>query len=169
MVLIQSYRLDEQGGFLVVIALEASCCPLCQTPLLMRSTRERVYWEGDTEAEKNILIIRRLYCEKCGRIHHELPDCVVPYKRYSANVIENIANGQPAKNAPCPDSTVRRLRRWWTTVKPYFLHILVTLAAKFGVSFGGPPAFKESVRAAANSNNWIFAHQLCTCSEARPG
>ena len=34
------------------------------------------------------LIIRRLRCRKCGRIHHELPDSIVPYKRYDADAIE---------------------------------------------------------------------------------
>ena len=165
----ESYRLDEQGGFLVVIALEASYCPICQAMLLMRTTRKRVCWEGETEADKVILLIRRLYCEECERIHHELPDCLVPYKRYSAEVIENIVSGQVTKEIPCPESTARRLRRWWEAVKPYFLGILLTLVARFGVSFGEPPTFKEIVRAVANSNNWVFAHQVCTRSESRPG
>jgi hypothetical protein len=164
-----SYRLDEQGGFLVVIALEASHCPTCQTQLLMRSTRERVCWEGDTDNEKRKLLIRRLYCERCDCIHHELPDCLVPYKRYSANVIVNIIEGQPPKTAPCPDGTVRRLKAWWDAVSPYFLNILLTLVSRFGVSYGNPPAFKETVRAVANSNSWVFAWQICTCSATRPG
>ena len=165
----ESYRLDKQGGFLVVVALEASYCPVCQTILLMRATRKRVCWEGDTETDKAILVIRRLYCEACERIHHELPDCLVPYKRYSAEVIDNIVNGQTTKVIPCPDGTARRLRGWWQTVKPYFLGILMTLVAKFNVRFGEPPAFNEIVRAVANSNNWVFAHQVCTRSESRPG
>jgi hypothetical protein len=45
---------------------------------------------------------------------------------------------------------------------------MATLTEKFGVSFGKPPAFKEIVRAVANSNNWVFAHQLFTRSESRP-
>ena len=164
----ESYRLDEQqGGFFIVVALEASYCPTCQTILLMRATRERVCWKGD--AEKIILIIRRLYCETCNCIHHELPDKVVPFKRYSASVIEKIAHGQAIKDAPCSEGTARRLRCWWKSVKPYFLYILTTLIARYGVSFDKPPAFKETVRAVANSNNWIFAHQVCTRSESRPG
>jgi hypothetical protein len=42
-----------------------------------------------------------------------------------------------------------------------------TLTQRLNVSFGKPPAFKEIVRAAANSNNWIFAHQVCTRSVSR--
>ena len=165
----EDYRLDKQGGFFVVIVLNESYCPICQCVLSIRATRQRVIWEGDTDAEKGILIIRRLYCEKCARIHHELPDCVVPFKRYSAEVIENIVDGQAAKDTPCPDGTARRLRGWWEAVKAYFLCILLTLTEKFGVSFVKPPTFRETVRAAVNSNNWIFAHQVCTRSASRPG
>jgi hypothetical protein len=162
----ESYRLDEEGGIFIVIVLDTSHCPICQSVLTMRATRQRVCWKG--EEDKEILLIRRLYCDKCKRIHHELPDCLVPYKRYSADAIENIVDGQAVEDAPCPESTVKRLRGWWSAVKQYFLHILLTLMEKFGVSFGSPPAFRETVRAVANSNNWIFAHQVCTRSASRP-
>jgi hypothetical protein len=160
-----SYRLDEQGGFFIVIALDSSHCPVCQTMLLMRAARQRVRWKS--EEEKEILIIRRMHCETCDCIHHELPDCLVPYKRYDAKAIENIVNNK--EGGICPADTAGRIRRWWDAVRPYFLQILLILAEKFGVSFGEPPAFKETVRAAANSNNWIFAHQVCTRSTVRPG
>jgi len=166
-VLIQNYRLVEQGGFLVVVVLEDSSCPICKVMLSMRATRKRVRWNGDKEVpEKEILIIRRMICEKCGRIHHELPDCLVPFKRYRADVIEGIVDNKSAKagQAPCPDSTAQRLRGWWAAVRPYFIHILATLTATYGVSYGEPPAFRETVRAVANSNNWIFTNQFCTCS-----
>ena len=161
---------------------ETSYCPICQTILLRRGTRQRIRYKS--EEDKDVLIIRRLYCEKCKSIHHELPDCLVPYKRYSADVIENIVSNQvsQASQAPCPSDTARRIRGWWNAVKVYFLHILQTLVEKFGVSFGThasgisstqsegstPPALREIVRAAANSNNWIFAHQVCTRSASRP-
>jgi hypothetical protein len=118
------------------------------------------------EDEQITLKIRRLLCEECGVIHHELPDCIVPYKRYCAVVIENIINGQ-THDAPCPENTVKRIRGWWEAVKTYFLHILLTLVEKTSASFGNPPAFREIIRAVANSNNWIFAHQVCTRSELR--
>jgi hypothetical protein len=120
-----------------------------------------------SDSEKQILIIRRLRCEHCKRIHHELPDCIVPYKRYGTLPIEAIVSGADKK--VCGDNTARRIRAWWEAVKPYFLAILLTLVARFGVSFGNPPAFREIVRAVANSNNWVFAHQLCTRSGATAG
>ena len=133
---------------------------------MVRGTRQRVLYKNDED--RQILVFRRLYCQECKRIHHELPDCIVPYKRYSADVIENIINNQ-TEAAPCPDDTVRRIRGWWLAIIAYFLHILETLEIKFAMSFGKPPTFRETVRAAANSNNWIFARQVCTRSAARPG
>jgi len=109
-----------------------------------------------------------MYCEKCKVFHHELPDCIIPYKRYCADVIENIVNEQTSDI--CSDNAARRIRGWWDAIKPYFLFILRTLEAKFGkqgVSFGNAPAFREIVRAVANSNNWTFAHKVCTHSESR--
>ncbi|WP_267459278.1 DUF6431 domain-containing protein [Brevibacillus composti] len=43
------------------------------------SRRRKVASES---GEVRLLVIRRLRCSQCQKIHHELPDCVVPYKRY---------------------------------------------------------------------------------------
>ena len=160
-----SYRLETNGRFCYVVVLDCSHCPVCQTKLLLRATRQRVLYRS--EEEKEILLIRRLYCTKCNQIHHELPDCIVPYKRYSAEVIERATNGDARQDA-CSESTAARLRNWLATIKPYFLHILRALVSRHGVVFGTPPTFKETVRAVVNSNSWIFANQICTCSVLRP-
>ena len=62
--------------------------------------------------EKKILVIRRLRCCECNRIHHELPDIIVPYKRYSSEAIENIISNKPEHPdaSPCELSTVKRLK-----------------------------------------------------------
>ena len=161
-----SYRLEAKGRFFFVHVKEDSHCPTCQELLVFRAIRQRVWWQGETDEDKQALMIRRLYCEKCKQIHHELPDCIVPYKRYGADIIEDIVTTS-TPSASCPSDTVRRMRAWWETVKPYFLSILLTLTAKYDVRFGNPPAFRETVRAIVNSNNWIFAWQLCTCSASR--
>jgi hypothetical protein len=133
-----------------------------------RGTKQRVNWLG--EDEKRILIIRRLHCKQCDRIHHELPDCIVPYKRYGASIIKDIViENTQTQDIHCSTETIKRIRDWWAVVYPYFLNILLTLVEKYGVEFGIPPAFREIVRAVANSNNWVFAHQLCTRSAMRPG
>ena len=117
----------------------------------------------NSAGDKEKLKIRRLVCDKCKRIHHELPDCIVPYKRHCAETIEKIINGKN-NDAPCNSSIIRRVLSWWNIVLPYFLHIIKSLSEKYNVKFGEPPAFVEIVRAAVNSNNWVFANSICTRS-----
>ena len=107
-------------------------------------------------------MIRRLLCCGCGRIHHELPDCVVPYKRHRAEAIEEMI--ADPEDAPFETSTIRRITAWWRGVLPYFLNVLKSLAEKYRTSFQTPPAFREIIRAAANSNSWTFANRICTRS-----
>ena len=110
-----------------------------------------------------MLIIRRLQCPDCRRMHNELPDCLVPYKRLCAEVFESIISGVSVA-APCEGRTIRRILAWWRAVGGYFSHILQTICAKLEIPRSGVPAFKETVRAAMNTNNWIFAYQVCTRS-----
>jgi len=116
----------------------------------------------DSAGQKRKLKIRRMYCSDCCRIHHELPDCIVPY-RHCAETIEKVITGK-ADDAPCETETIRRIFQWWTAVQPYFINILHSLTAKHSTRFRAPPAFREMVRAVVNSNNWHFAHLVCTRS-----
>lgn len=38
-------------------------------------------------------LICRLKCSSCGRLHRELPDCLVPYKHYASEVISSVLDG----------------------------------------------------------------------------
>jgi len=162
MVNIVTYRLVLQGVFLFVISNEASVCPDCGGALSVRSWRARIVI--DSTGAKVIYQIRRLYCGPCRRLHHELPDCIVPYKRHCAETIEKAINDEP--DAPVDDRAIRRIKQWWSAVLPYFRNVLQSLAEKYKLMFNPAPAFKAVVRAAVNSSNWIFAHNICTRSES---
>ncbi len=56
-------------------------------------------------------MIRRLRCEKCGRIHHELPDMLVPYKQHIAATIEKVYSSD-YRNVCCDDNEIRRIHLW---------------------------------------------------------
>jgi hypothetical protein len=120
----------------------------------------------DSVGTKLKLIIRRLYCPKCDRIHHELPDCIVPYKRHCAGTIEKIISGTKETGPVTDDRTVQRIIAWWKVMLPYFSGILNGLTQKHGVQFGNPPAFKEIIRAVVGANHWNFKHSVSTCSSA---
>jgi hypothetical protein len=121
----------------------------------------------DGVGRKVLLHIRRLYCAKCKRLHHELPDCVVPYKRHCAETIEKITKG--SQDVPCESGTIRRIVLWWGVVMPYFLNVLKSLSEKYKMPHHLAPAFKKIVRAVANSGNWIFVGAICTRSVSLSG
>ena len=95
-------------------------CPVCGERLKVSVTRER---QLKTSDGCKTLIIRRLRCDKCQRIHHELPDIIVPRKRYDTEVIEEVLSSQKT-SAPCEESTVRRWKRWFALLLKYFQKIL---------------------------------------------
>ena len=160
MVTISGYRLVEQGGVFFCKANGCTVmCPICGGELFMRSLRSRTLI--DTDGKKIILMIRRLICGQCRRLHHELPDIVVPYKRHSAETIEAIIGGGEVAEEK---RTVRRIAAWWQMVEVYFLNIMKSLGEKYRLPRVRKPAFRELVRAAVNSGNWIFAGKLCTRS-----
>ena len=165
MVNITAYRLVMQGVFIIVMSYEKSICPDCGGALSERGRRARMLI--DSAGTKVVYQIRRLYCAKCRRLHHELPDCIVPFKRHCAETIEKAINTEP--DAPLDDRGYRRFKRWWRVVLPYFLNIIKSLTEKYRVIFTPVPAFKVIVRAIVNSGSWIFAHAICTRSESMSG
>ena len=159
-----NYRLVKQGDIFFIIYAEASYCPICGKLLVTRGNRQRILIAGDGRKVK--LIIRRLRCDDCKRIHHDLPDCIVPYKRHCAETVEAITGGAAA---PCDFRTIARILAWWAAVRNYFLNILKSLAQKHGAKYKDPPAFKETIRAIVNSNSWIFSHSTRTRSVVLSG
>lgn len=43
--------------------------------------------------ERKVFKIRRLKCSKCGKIHRELPDFLIPYKHYDCEIIKGVIDG----------------------------------------------------------------------------
>lgn len=99
-----------------------SHCPCCGVALHVIGTRSRKLRQ--TDGSTISLIVRRFRCSKCGRIHHELPDMIVPYKRYSADCIAMVLT---ASDHPCEISTALRLRVWFKILKQIVLESLCSL------------------------------------------
>ncbi len=151
--------MKSRAVFSFAKTLETVTCPVCGGELYVRGLRKRKLI--DTEGKKITLMIRRLRCGKCGRLHHELPDIVVPYKRHSAETIEAIIGGGEVSEEK---RTVRRIAAWWRMVGAYFMSVMKSLWEKHGLPSVPKPAFRELVRAAVNSGNWIYAAKVCTRS-----
>ena len=91
-VIVSKYRLECKEDFFVVSenSEEKAICSFCGGTLRRRDTRRRVYKEAG--GKKSWFLINRLKCtnKECGKLHNELPDCIVPYKHYGSEIIEDV-------------------------------------------------------------------------------
>lgn len=105
-------------------------CPCCEGQLRVVGSRNRSYITAAGVTVK--LRIRRLRCKECGKIHHELPDCIVPYKRYASECIEEVLSETEAKpSVPADESTLYRWRCWYEAYRMYWYQCLMAIAARF--------------------------------------
>lgn len=150
--------------------MEQIPCPNCLAELNPYDRRDRKYRDGN--GDRHCLSLRRLRCvsKKCRRIHTELPDSLIPYKRYAASVVEAVLTGT-ADNAPEEETTRRRWREWYRRMARHFQGVLTaerrhlseiarTLLAspeKFicKARLLGEPVLAELVRLTVNTGNWI--------------
>jgi hypothetical protein len=110
---------------------EKSICPVCGSlELKVAGTRTRKILRSC--GKKIILVIRRLQCRNCRRIHHELPDSIVPYKRYSSESIEAILDGMEDR-VSCEESTIYRIRKWFSDCSGYLAGSLDAIAVRWGL------------------------------------
>lgn len=80
----------------------------------------------ESNGQKKKLAIRRLRCSHCNRIHHELPDILVPYKRYSSETMEaGICDTRD--DLPCEMSTIRTWQIWFALLEKYFNACLLAI------------------------------------------
>ncbi|WP_084423417.1 DUF6431 domain-containing protein [Cohnella thermotolerans] len=148
--------------------------PCCGEALSVIGSRKRkLTSEG---GDRRMLVIRRLRCTQCRKIHHELPDCIVPYKRYESACVEQVVS-EPVTPATvaADDATLRRWKNWFQEQTTYLLGALRSIAFRFhqdpvekpsvstqtahhpfGHYVGDAPGWlARIVRPVANSNLWL--------------
>lgn len=146
------------------------CCPCCQSALKPYDRRERKC--RDENGDWQVLVIRRLRCQNphCQRLHAELPDYLVPYKRYKVGVIAAVLGGT-AQVAPLEESTRQCWRVWYRQMHDHLLGVAASIRRQFQetaqillaspnletFSFQNPNRLDlvELVKLAVNSGNWI--------------
>jgi hypothetical protein len=105
-------------------------CPCCGERLIVIGSRQRKLASGG--GERRLLVIRRLQCTGCQKIHHELPDCIVPYKRYESSCIEEVvAEPESPLAIAADDATLRRWRNWFREQSIYLLGALRSITLRF--------------------------------------
>jgi len=104
-------------------------CPCCGGELKVIGSRLRKYIEDSGTCVS--LRIRRLCCGTCSKVHHELPDLLIPYKRYESRCFEKVVS-QPHKNDVAADnSTLYRWNRWFLESIDYWLACLHSIILRF--------------------------------------
>ncbi len=161
------------AGVFLVRSGEQHYCPCCGGLLKAIGSRRRGYIK-DT-GEHVTLMIRRLGCKACKKVHHELPDILVPYKRYCSQSIEAVITGEKGLSVVADESTINRWKQWFKALVDYFLGCLISIAARFGKGAAkdrselsgsslqriwshvgdGPGWLARIVRPVANTNYWV--------------
>ena len=159
-------------------------CPCCGEALACIGTRTRGCVQPD--GEKVLFSLRRLRCtnEACGRIHHELPDCLVPYKRHASASIESACT--PSTEAAdtaisAENSTLGRWQRWAEACAQYWDCCLRAIASRLGMNPGTKPGASSAsplqrllqrighqhgwlaqiVRSLVNAGLWVQTRSAC--------
>ncbi|NLY04544.1 DUF6431 domain-containing protein [Candidatus Sordicultor fermentans] len=128
-------------------------CPYCQGELKPYDRRKRVLL--DHNGKRWVFSLRRLRCQKCKRMHIELPDIFIPYKRYSAAVIESVIE-EKTSGAPYEERTRQKICSWYRRVKSHLLGVWQQQVKLGLASPGFIPHLVSLVRAAVNSGNWLY-------------
>jgi len=164
-------RTPKKGFF--VRSGEQNICPYCNGPLKVRGSRRRKYING--RGDTIVLVIRRLRCYHCRRLHHELPDILIPYKHYGSESIEAVVTQKGALTVTADESTIWRWRNWFLELVDYLLGCLKSIAIRYGREsvekdshlpkstlqkiwhyVGDAPGWlARIVRPVANSNLWV--------------
>lgn len=70
---------------------DTQLCPKCGGALKHYDSVNRIV---RTKGRRTVWVrIRRLRCTRCGRFHRLLPDSLLPYKQYEAEVIRGVVEG----------------------------------------------------------------------------
>jgi len=121
MIIVNEYRIEYSAlmNAYYIWADEPLLCSFCGCEkVIKKGWRKR----GSIDHLENskILMVRRIKCKDCGKMHHVLPDTIVPYKHYNTEAIERIIRGK-AEETFCSESEINRIKSWWVRMKLYVL------------------------------------------------
>jgi hypothetical protein len=99
--------------------------PCCGKGMSVIGTRDRK--SKERSGATRVYNIRRLRCDQCKRIHHELPDFLVPYKRYESECIETVLSNPSHHDVPADESTLIRWTEWFNSSIEYWIGCLTSI------------------------------------------
>lgn len=98
----------EKNGEFYLCSDEKRVCPSCGEVLKYRDTKRRSL----IDADGNVCIyhLRRYHCKVCNKQHLEIPDTMIPHRRYSRLCIEAAVAGND-EGCAAETSTIYRWRK----------------------------------------------------------
>lgn len=93
---------------MIIVNKDIPLCPDCQIEMKPRSSYPRKI--TDASGKERRFRLRLLKCPKCGASHAEIPDCMLTFKHYSAEVIEKVISGE-LEYFPGDNSTAYRWKK----------------------------------------------------------
>ncbi|WP_257297406.1 DUF6431 domain-containing protein [Cytobacillus gottheilii] len=135
--------------------------PCCGKVMLVIGTKNRKAM--DHSGQSKTYNIRRLRCTNCLTIHHELPDLLVPYKRYESECIESVLTNPSNHTIPADDSTISRWSGWFHEYVDYWVGCLISIMIRTRqgtipqdlTSKGSGTALQRLGRLAGDANGWL--------------
>ena len=97
----------------MVSSKEIPFCPTCNIRMKYRDMCRRIV--KDEGGNRVWIKIQRYRCCECGRLHRAIPNIIVPYKHYRADVICGVLDGiiqsddEDSEDYPCE----RTMERWF--------------------------------------------------------
>ncbi|KGA95495.1 hypothetical protein BALCAV_0222250 [Alkalihalobacillus alcalophilus ATCC 27647 = CGMCC 1.3604] len=135
--------------------------PCCGKDMLVIGTKNRK--AIDHLGQGKMYNIRRLRCTNCCTIHHELPDFLVPYKRYELECIESVLTNPSNHIVPADNSTLSRWHGWFHKFVDYWVGCLTSIVIRTNqgnipldfTSAGSGTALQRIGRLAGDANGWL--------------
>jgi len=109
---------------------EQTSCPCCNGRLKVVGSRKRICLRAN--GDRTVLVVRRLKCADCDRCHNELPDILIPYKRYDRESIESVVSNESDLPVCADESTLYRWRTWFKQMADHFQGCLASIMIRYG-------------------------------------
>ncbi len=180
---------DDAGKKLVIITgLEDVPCPNCGGTLFVHGTCRR--WLK-LISRRVLLRLRVFQCRNCHKTHRELPDDIIPCKRYSASALSTACHaidiadavddtdfgespvlqspGVPAEDVRVCDPVIRkRIKDWLFCFFAYARIILHTTQRRENTKESSPLCLlyfrlKQYTHALVNQGKWVQHCSVFTC------
>lgn len=112
MLIINNYELKyNKTNMLYYCSINATklYCPNCGMELIYRDSRLRIWRHCNKPTDR--IMIHRMLCPTCKKLHTVLPDVLVPHKHYGASEIEAVLESK-VRSDEVSDSTAVRWNQW---------------------------------------------------------